>query len=70
MEFCLSRAILLASSSLAGLRPARWQVADQLRTCLRQVENLVCDQLASWSQPARKLVADLLARAASELDSA
>ena len=64
MEFGLSRTILLASTSLAGLQPARELVADQLRTglrpgssyveiawtCLQQVGNQVCDQLASWSQ--------------------
>jgi len=35
MEFGLSRAILLASSSLAGLLPARELLADQLPTGLR-----------------------------------
>jgi len=35
MEFGVSGAILLASSSLAGHRPARQLVADQLRTGLR-----------------------------------
>jgi len=35
MEFGLSDAILLASSSLAGRRTARELVADQLRTGLR-----------------------------------
>jgi len=53
LEFGLSRTIYLASSELAR---ARELVAEQLRhvevvrTCLRQVGNQVCDQLASWSQ--------------------
>ena len=59
MEFCLSRAILLVSSSLAGCRPAanrsatRFELSRHVeiaRTCLRQVGKQVCDQLASWSQ--------------------
>jgi len=33
MEFSLSRAVLLASSSLAGGRAARELVADMLATC-------------------------------------
>jgi len=35
MEFGLSGAILVASSSLAGRRPVRDLVADKLRTGLR-----------------------------------
>ena len=59
MEFGLSRAIQLASSSLACLRPARELVADlvsdQSQIC-RDSSNLVPDRLAAGLRPARELV--------------
>ena len=83
MQCGLSRAIVLASSLLAGRRPARELVADHLRTGLRQVRAMsTCRDSSNLSataagripglRPARELVADLLAicwRAATELDS-
>ena len=58
MEFGLSRAIQLASSSLAGRRPARDLVVDELRTGLRpgsSCSNLSATGQKPGLQPAREL---------------
>ena len=62
MEFGLSGAILIASSSLANGRQAGELVADQLRTDLRPASlEHVCDGSKTRSAPARELVPDMLA---------
>ena len=70
MEFGLSRAIVLASRSLAGLRPARELVTDLVSDLsqtgssyldMSSSSNLVADRLAAGLRVARELVCDLLA---------
>ena len=72
MEFCLSRTIQLASSSLAGRRSARELVADlvsdlsqtgssYLETC-RDSSNLVADRFGAGLRPASELLASRKAR--------
>jgi len=72
MEFGLSRTIQLASSLLAGLRPAHELVADLVSDLLQTVSrylnmsrdssHLVADQFTAGLRlrPARELVCDLL----------
>jgi len=64
MEFDLSGAMQLASSSLAGRRPVRELVADLVsdlpQTC-RDSSNLVADRFAAGLRPARELLVSWIA---------